>query len=299
MEYRIDDLLDEYFDASVSLDTMAYTSADTIKEMTMYKIKNEGHSPRRPWKPRVLLAAVVAAMLLIGTAVASCVTYFSFREVEDTSKIAYYSDMGNDEYQYVDFPNMTYAIELDIPEDAKSQENMVYYRLNWLPTKYDGKTLPIQDPKLLEMDDEGWMPFHSQVCADLGFVNGEFVPSRDIIAYQVNIDTLQEHEYDTIRYLSGDVTLVKQEYWNGWDCMELTADYSRETYAPNWKLPVNYLLMYNPKDNVTVKICGMMDFETLEKIAKNMEIKVSDEPYEYCVPEHIGTVRAPIDMGRG
>ena len=47
MEYRIDDLLDEYLDDSVPFETMSYTSANTIKEMTMKKI-NPKHNTSRP-----------------------------------------------------------------------------------------------------------------------------------------------------------------------------------------------------------------------------------------------------------
>ena len=299
MEYRIDDLLDEYRDTSISLKTMEYTSADAIKEMTVNKISSQGCGTRRRRKPGVILAAAVAATLLVGTAVASSAKFFSTRDVEDSSETAYYSDIGNGQYQYVEFPDTTFAIELDIPEDAQPQEHMVYYRVNWLPTEYEGRTIPAQDPKLLQMDDEGWMPFTAQVCADLGFVGGQLTPNCDIIAYQVNINTLQEHEYDIVRYLSGDVTLVKQEYWNGWDCIELTADYRAEDSGAKWDTPVNYLLMYNSKDNIFVNICGMMDFEALEKIAQNMEIRVSDELYEYTVPEDIGTPAGMLNMGRG
>ena len=63
MEYRIDDLLDEYLDQSVPMETMAYTSANTIKEMTMKKIRNENNLPRRKGHKRIFTATLAAALV--------------------------------------------------------------------------------------------------------------------------------------------------------------------------------------------------------------------------------------------
>ena len=301
MEYRIDDLLDEYFDASVSLDTMAYTSADTIKEMTMNKIKGEERGKRRYRKPGVLLVAAAVATLLFGTAMASCVTYFSFREVEEPLDLGYFYITEDDVQQYVDIVDATCAIDLNIPEDVNAQDKVVYYRLNWLPTEYEGEVLPTQPPDMIGIDDEGWIPMFSQVFADLGFIKDgaiveEFDSSRDLIAYQITVSPVPAPEYDKVLYSIGDVTLVKQDYWNGWGRVEVTVEYENM-----WQEPVNYLLLYDPEDNVLVTICGMMGLEVFEKIAENMELKVSDELIEYYVPDYdyIGTPATQIDMSRG
>lgn len=63
MEYRIDDLLDEYLDQSVPMETMAYTSANTIKEMTMKKINHENTAPRRKGHKRLFSVALAAALV--------------------------------------------------------------------------------------------------------------------------------------------------------------------------------------------------------------------------------------------
>ena len=63
MEYRIDDLLDEYLDQSVPIETMAYTSANTIKEMTMKKINHETTTPRRKGHKRLFSVALAAALV--------------------------------------------------------------------------------------------------------------------------------------------------------------------------------------------------------------------------------------------
>jgi len=63
MEYRIDELLDDYMDQSVPMETLAYTSADTIKEMTMKKIRNENAQPHRKGYKKLFTVALAAALV--------------------------------------------------------------------------------------------------------------------------------------------------------------------------------------------------------------------------------------------
>ena len=63
MEYRIDDLLDEYMDDSVPLNTISYTSAETIKEKTMKKINHSQISVRRTGHKRIFTIAIAAALV--------------------------------------------------------------------------------------------------------------------------------------------------------------------------------------------------------------------------------------------
>ena len=63
MEYKIDDLLDEYLDQSVPMETIAYTSANTIKEMTMKKIRNENTQPRRKGHKKLFTVALAATLV--------------------------------------------------------------------------------------------------------------------------------------------------------------------------------------------------------------------------------------------
>lgn len=84
--------------------------------------------------------------------------------------------------------------------------------------------------------------------------------------------------YDTIRdgsqrVLNGEVTVVKEERWDGWKVLEVTSDYT--------KLPVsaydraNYILLFDESRGFLVVISGEETLETLEHIAREMEIRES------------------------
>ena len=291
MKLPISDLMDSCSAEAIELHTEIDT--DRIKAQTLRRIR-----PKRRPKLSVLPIAAIIMTLLIGTAVATA-SAMSGREVEDTAETVWYHHISEtDEYQRVYWPNARYAIDLDIAPDAKSQENIVYYRLGWLPAEFEGEALP-ENTALNQ-----WLPANHQVSIDLAYTDGKFNKSRDLIPYQINISTIQSHEYDYVYYLNGDTTLVKQQNWNGWNRMDLTVDYTNTSglNALRWKQPVNYIVLYDPVENILVNICGMADLETLEAIAENMEIDVSDEPLNYTPPEKNEFVGSPaqiLDLSRG
>ena len=66
MEFRIDELLDGFEDQSVQIQTVEYTSADRIKELTMKKIKQD-HAERNPRRGvRKLFTVMLAAALVVA-----------------------------------------------------------------------------------------------------------------------------------------------------------------------------------------------------------------------------------------
>ena len=278
MKLSISDLMDCCTAEDIELTVEINTASIKTKTLARIRPKDSRHHKSL----RLLLVAAVITTLLIGTVTASYITYLSLRTVANAEETIWYDFIaGTGEYQQVYHPYAQYAIDLEIPEDAKPQENMVYYRLNWLPSES-----PSYD--FGEVNEDGWMPFHCQTWEDLG----------ETIPYQINISTIQQHEFEIVYYLSGDTTLIKQDNWNGWNRMELTVDYTKNG-GLRWDEPVNYLLLYSPDDNIFINICGMMDLKTFETIAENMEIKVSDEPYEYCVPNTLGMPAGMLDLSRG
>lgn len=295
MKLPISDLMETCNADAIDIHTESNT--EHIKADVLRRIRAEQPPRKKHFKPSVLVAAAAVMTLLIGTAVATT-SALSGRELDDTAETVWFSHVNKtDEYQRIHWPDAGYAIDLDIPEDAKSQENIVYYRLNWLPTELNGEPFPTQENTPVITDAEGWTRFDVQTFMDLGAAYG-YSEETNIIAYQVNVSTIQQHEYEMVYYLNGDTTLVKQDNWKGWNRMELTVDYSTsDTFR--WPQPVNYLLLYDPVENIFVNICGMMDLDTFEKIAENMEIKISDEPYEYALPNAIGSPAGILDLGRG
>ncbi len=62
---------------------------------------------------------------------------------------------------------------------------------------------------------------------------------------------------------------------------------------------INYVFMFDETKGYFVRVAGAADMETLEKIARNIEVRESSTPYEL---EPAGTPRSNIciiDLGRG
>ena len=66
MEFRIDELLDGFEDQSVQIQTVEYTSADRIKELTMNKIKQDHAERNRRRGARKLVTVMLAAVLVFA-----------------------------------------------------------------------------------------------------------------------------------------------------------------------------------------------------------------------------------------
>ena len=58
---------------------------------------------------------------------------------------------------------------------------------------------------------------------------------------------------------------------------------------------VNYVILFSEEYGYLLTISGTADFETLEHIARELEIDVTDELYEYDPDFNIGI----LNLGRG
>lgn len=94
MEYRIDDLLDDYLDQSVPIETMAYTSSNTIKEMTMKKINHENNQPRRKGHKRLFTVALAAA-LVFALSITAFAAYSLHQQRQEALRNALLIDRNN------------------------------------------------------------------------------------------------------------------------------------------------------------------------------------------------------------
>ena len=99
------------------------------------------------------------------------------------------------------------------------------------------------------------------------------------------------------RIINGEVTTVKEEIWGDWQVTELTSDYTHCTQ--HWAYErANYVLLFNSEQGWLVMVSGTDDLETLEHIARELEIRDSGEPAfsgEDSAIESIGI----LDPGRG
>lgn len=101
MEYRIDDLLDEYLDDSVPFETMSYTSANTIKEMTMKKI-NPKHNTSRPTRHKRIFTIALAAALVFALSISAVAAFNIHQQRQEALRNLLQTDEHNVE-SYVEY----------------------------------------------------------------------------------------------------------------------------------------------------------------------------------------------------
>lgn len=298
MKLTISELMEQCSAASVDL--TADIDTEAVKQNVLARIQAEPPKGKR-FKPTVLLVAAAVMTLLVGTAVATGrdLRGWFVDDPDEATRIYAYEEDGGIKYVKQEFPDAAYAMSLDFEEP---QENLVYYKLNWLP-------YPAHDPWPKPVDTADWLPNYEVIENDGYYTNEERPYQRNgEMLYQVRVSPLQET--DTVYYFNGEVISESTDVWNGMSRLKLTIDYKESAYVYDYGAPVNYLILVDSENRVMIYIAGTLGFADLEKIAKNLEIKVSDtvDPnLEYLeelrkenpLREQIGTPISIMDLGRG
>lgn len=272
MKIRISDLADRCCPESVVLGGGDAALCERLDRSVLERIGAE-KSRRRTKLPKALLLAAVL-VLLLGTAAFAASDYFMDRrqvqpaEPPVTGRWLLLSDSGEVlEEQKLVFPEAGMVLSFSGPEEERT---LPEFRCFWLPSEADrGLT-----------DAEGW----TRYLADEG--GGEEIP------YILRADAVEPGK--TRLVLSGTVETVKETQWGDWQLIELSSDYSG---IPYWGYDrANYILLFNARRGWLVQISGMLELETLEHIAREMEIRDSGEAaVGSAYREQLGS----MDLGRG
>ncbi len=269
--------MDDNCPTEISLGREDKAMARRIHASVMEKIGEAQPKPRRAGRKTLrtaLLAAAIAA--LMGTAAYAGSMFFmnaektneavsgSWRAVDKEGKLT--------QDQKLEYPDAGMVLTFEGPEEIPNQPE---FRCFYLPSEANfGFT-----------DKEGWAAYLSD--------NGD----GPDIPYIISAGVVRPGNYKTI--INGEVSVVKEEDWGDWHVTELTSDYTNCTWR--WVYDrANYVLLFNSEKGWLVQVTGTEDLETLEHIARELEIRDSGErPYfeahEGIVVEGIGM----IDPGRG
>ena len=277
MQIRISDLMDESCPTDVVLGGEDKAMARRINASVMEKIGAPVQKPRRTGKKTLrtllLVAAIAALMSTAAYAVNGWVMNLRRAEgPESGSWIELAADGTVLNEQKLVYPDAGMVLSFEGPEEIP---NMPEFRCWYLPS---GTNFGFTDA-------EGWATYLSD--------NGEG-PS---IPYIVGAGVVRPGNFKTV--INGKVTVVKEERWGDWQLTELTSDYSDCTWKWTYDR-ANFVLLFNSEKGWLIQITGTSDLETLEHIARELEIRDSgvrpyftDESVTYA--EGIGM----LDPGRG
>lgn len=226
----------------------------------------------------VLIAAVIAALMTV-TAFAAGLFSMERHKVEEGEEVSgywrFYDKEGNlTEQQEWTYPEASIVFTFYGPEE---EYNMPEFRFGWLPEEGEH----YEEQKSMS---EGWMYSYGLMC------------QCDIIPCQAGVMSVPVNGYRGV--LNGEATVLKEEVWDCWDVTEIQVDYSNCTTV-RWPKPVNYIYMFDQERGYLAYVRGCDGMETLEKIARNMEIRESDAPNPgYGSP--LDEIQIGIfDLGRG
>ena len=272
MKIQISDLMNDCCPQDVDLGQEDKELTRRINAAVMEKLGTA--KPRRRGNKIVrtlLLVAAIAA--LMGTvAYAASAWRMKTEPVDEPVSGRWYvvDESGKVlEDQKISFPDAGMVLSFDGPAERSNQPE---YRCWYLPSAANfGYT-----------DAEGWATYLS----DQG--SGPDLP------YIIGASTVRNNHRSVI---NGTVTVVKEDDWDDWHLIELTSDYTDCTL--HWAYErANYVLLFNAEKGWLVQITGTSDLETLEHIARELEIRDSGERPYYdsdSYSEGIGQ----IDPGRG
>ncbi len=259
----------------VSLGAEDKDMARRINAAVMQKIGAEQPKPHKAAKRTartLLLVAVIAA--LMGTVAYAASGWFMGLKKADEPVTGHYravDEDGNLKTDYkLNYPDAGLVLTFEGPTERTNQPE---FRCFYLPSEANfGFT-----------DEEGWTYYISD--------QGE----GPVLPYIVSAANVRAGNHR--RIINGEVTTVKEEIWGDWQVTMLTSDYTHCTWQWSYE-KANYVLLFNSEQGWLVMVSGTDDLDTLEHIARELEIRDSGEPAfsgEDSAIESIGI----LDPGRG
>lgn len=270
MKFIIADIASACFPEDVTLGRYDAAAAARIQARVMAQIKTDGRRRKYTAKKIIRILALAAVFVALFTATACALGLFALdrREPANGERIRG-SWMEEDAYgksfevgMYYDEAGMVFTYE------CESTPHLIRFKPHWLPSS--PTALPIGEP-----DEEGWY----RLCGDWSDDGTGAIPYLIGVFYAVP---------DFQLVLNGEVTLLREEYWGGLAVTELKVEWDGHGKE-------NYILLFSEENGYLLRIGGAEDMETLEHIARELEIDVTDELHEHDPDFNIGI----MNIGRG
>lgn len=283
MQIRITDLMEGCCPERAEPGSRDTELTRRIERDVFMKLNLDGRQLRSRNILRIALIAAVIAALMTVTAFAAGLFTMELHKVEEGEEVSgywrFYDQEGElTEQQEWTYPEASIVFTFYGPEE---EYNMPEFRFGWLPE--EGEHYKEQQ-KFIDEDEDGWLSNYGLMC------------QCDIIPCQAGVMSVPVKGYRGV--LNGEATVLKEETWDCWDVTEIQVDYT-DCKTVRWPEPVNYIYMFDQERGYLAYVRGCDDMETLEKIARNMEIRESDAPdSSYGSP--LDEIQIGIfDLGRG
>lgn len=260
MQIRISDLMTDCCPTDVTIGTPDKARARRINALVMDKLQvSPTRNRRRKFTTSFLLAAVL--VMLLGTVAFAATDYCMNvdRPDEDGALIGRVLKVDQDGQVLTDvkqvFADAGLVLSFSGPEATDEAAMCPEFRCFYLPS----------EPTFGVTDEEGWTHYLTDDTGDLPYD----------IPYVISASCVEPGVGRLV--VTGDVSVLMNETMNGWQVLEIHSDYS-PVHSPTYD-SANYIVMFDQSRGYQVTVCGTLDMAELEKIAKGMEIRESDQPY--------------------
>lgn len=262
VELKWTDLAEDCFPEELMLGEYDEALNARIKEKVMKQI--EGKHAKKKTGRVIRIVALVAVLAVLFTVSAYATGLFSQKFTKANGTVSgewiWHNEDGTLEVQKMNYPEAGYVLTA---ENMGSIPNRIELKANWLPsnTQNVGK----------------WGAY----LHDDGGFEGP-VPYGVAVYYAIPGFTA---------VLNGDVEILSEETWGEYKVTKLTAAWNLE-----YGLGVqNFILMKDEEHGYIISVGGGDDFETLEHIARELEVRDTGEPVNYDPNFNIGI----MNIGRG
>ena len=271
MKIPVSELLEECFDDQIHFQEEDEALDQNWKEHILEQIRQHAELQRKHRFTKYLLTGLVAAAT-VGTAFASGIfvmhkQHASPGETEKHNEVILVDDQtGETETEEVVLRDVAVSFTFT----GEDTPNEVWIHPDYLPEE------PEQlNPDLIVEGDPGWYQYLS---GESGYT--------DPIPWQISVMYALA---DTKFVLLGEIEAETETDWDGLQVTEITLSRAEGVSE-------NYVILFDPDAGYMVIVAGMLDTGELEKIAKGLDIRITDTPVS---TSRLYTGINVINLGRG
>ena len=271
MKIPVSELLEECFDDQIHFQKEDEVLDQNWKERILEQIRQQVELQRKHRFTKYLLTGLIAAAT-VGTAFASGIfvmhkQHASPGETEKHNEVILVDDhTGETETEEVVLRDVAVSFTFT----GEDTPNEVWIHPDYLPEE------PEQlNPDLIVEGDPGWYQYLS---GESGYT--------DPIPWQISVMYALA---DTKFVLLGEIEAETETDWDGLQVTEITLSRAEGVSE-------NYVILFDPDAGYMVIVAGMLDTGELEKIAKGLDIRVTDTPVS---TSRLYTGINVINLGRG
>ena len=265
MKMVLADLAEACFDGSIDLGEYNETTAN-IQRRVLARIKDDQRRKRFALRQALSIGLIAAVLISLLTATAYALGLFKLNKNTVPENYVAHGQW----------------IERDADGEITNVQELRYPGANLVFT-FEGEAVPHRAEF-----KPGWLPMEGFGWGNDGwysYYGNEGDSAEGQIPYKIEVFYALPGYQLVMMYES---EIVEESVWGEYEVTKLV------NHNPYWG-DDNYVLLFSPEHGYMIRVGGCLDMETLERIARNLDVRITDEEVTYNPDYNIGI----INVGRG